>query len=71
MGHVQNARSHEVMLSAPWLKSRLKFDLPGNVCQVIFWDSSKQPNSTFEPVYDRVILAPGASVEYTLKATVL
>lgn len=65
------AAARELVLSAPFLKSKLQMTLPGNVRQVVFWDSSGQQNSTFEVIYERAILHPKEEAEYRMSMKIL
>ena len=63
--------ARELVLSAPYLKSKLQMTLPGNVRQVVFWDGSGQQNSTFEVIYERAILHPKEEAEYRMSMKIL
>lgn len=72
MDKVLETKSSSLTLSAPWLSRRVRVELPADQLQCyVFWDAGKQAVSTFEPIFRKITLAPGAEVQYYQDWTVL
>ncbi len=65
MDKVFQTKSNVLTVTAPWTKLQIVTEVPADKLQCyVFWDSSKQSTSTFEPIFKKTILAPGTIVEY-------
>ena len=67
---MSTARELPVTLNAPWSKTALEFSFSPRPHSIMIWDEERMDCSTFEPVFNRVMLAPGQSVSYAISARV-
>ncbi|MFA7232114.1 MAG: hypothetical protein WC071_12660, partial [Victivallaceae bacterium] len=62
----------KTVFSAPWSKEKLTADILSakELHCFVFWDSGSQKASTFEPIFNKVTLAPGKKWSATVKWSV-
>jgi hypothetical protein len=64
--HISTAKTLPVTLHAPWSKTVLEIDFAPRPHSIMIWDEERMHCSTFEPVFKRVMLAPGQSVTFNM-----
>ena len=68
--HISTAKSLPVTLHAPWSKAALEIDFAPRPHSIMIWDEERMDCSTFEPVFQRVMLAPGQAVTFSMTAKI-
>ena len=68
--HISRAKSFPVTLRAPWSKTALRLTFAPLPHSIVVWDEERNDCSTFEPVFHRIMLAPGKSAEFTMSAEI-
>lgn len=67
---MSTAKELPVTVNAPWSKTGLEFTFSPRPHSIMIWDEERMDCSTFEPVFNRVMLAPGQSASFTISARI-